>query len=68
METTIMTFVNVDGKLIEKEVENTLVSIYKSMGWKIKENNKTEKFEKIDKIDKNEKVDKEEKKFDSFKL
>lgn len=60
METILMTFVNKDGKMIEKEIEPKLVSIYKSMGWVIKSDKKEEitiKYEKPEKV---------EKKYDSF--
>ena len=32
-----MTFKNTNGQIIEKQVEERLVSTYKSIGWKIKE-------------------------------
>lgn len=37
---------NADGKVIEKEVEERLVSTYKSIGWEIKAE-KSEKNERI---------------------
>ena len=36
MNTVIMFIKNVDGKIIEKEVEERLVSTYKSIGWEVK--------------------------------
>jgi len=43
MKIEIMTFQNSDGKIIEKEVEERLVSIYKANGWEIKVEKKEEK-------------------------
>ena len=40
-----MSFKNIDGVIIEKEVEKNLVSIYKSMGWKIKDKSVPKKEE-----------------------
>lgn len=37
MEMIKMTHKNIDGVLVEKEIESNLVSVYKSMGWEIKE-------------------------------
>ena len=37
---------NADGKVIEKEVEERLVSTYKSIGWELKDEKK-EKNERI---------------------
>ncbi len=42
METIIMTCKNPDGKTIEKEVEERLVSIYEANGWTIKKESKYE--------------------------
>lgn len=36
METIKMTYVNIDGQEIEKDIEKRLVSTYISMGWKTK--------------------------------
>lgn len=36
MKTVKMTFKNSDGKTIEKDIEERLVSTYKSMGWELK--------------------------------
>lgn len=38
-----MTLRNDDGQIIEKQVEERLVSTYKSMGWEIKEEKKEKK-------------------------
>lgn len=54
METVKMYIVNIDGKTIEKEVETNLVSIYKSMGWAIKEEQQEPKQEKPIQISKKE--------------
>ena len=46
MKLVAMTFVNSNGKTIEKEVEERLASTYKAMGWKVKtqKSAKSEKF------------------------
>ena len=40
MNSIKMTFKNADGQIIEKQVEERLVSTYKSMGWELKKENK----------------------------
>lgn len=48
METVKMTAKNEDGKLVEKNVDKRLVSIYKSMGWTLSSEKKVEKtLEKV---------------------
>jgi len=45
MKTVKMVFKNSDGKIVEKEIEERLVSTYKAIGWKIKSEMETRKVE-----------------------
>lgn len=45
MKTVKMIFKNSDGKIVEKEIEERLVSTYKAIGWEIKNEKETRKVE-----------------------
>ena len=45
MKLVKMTYKNSDGSVIEKEIEEILVSTYKSMGWDLKKEPKSFKTE-----------------------